>query len=269
MNLQVGAAVISMIAILAFNSQALTISSPLVTSDWQYLNASTPQTDPSSPTYGPPPAARFYDGPVIYGSGESAALYAGPDAGRMNMESILFVFSARPEDLSSLGSINFTLNVGGTLLSQNFLATDFLSTSSCDLPQALAGIGDGADVLGIIFPDAYHAAARVWMDLGTVTDAEIGSVTVTTPADLRVDIFGVGKFAIPTAPSLAPNNLTKFGMLPTPPAAETTYLYRIANNTPNSGAAGYYQVPDGGATAFLLGCAMLMLWIMQRVRAKP
>jgi len=268
MRLTVGAVAI-MAAVLALNSQALTISSsPLVSSDWQSLTASTPQTDPSSPKYGPPPAARFYDGPMIYGSGENVALYAGPDKGRTDMESILFVFSARQEDLLSLGTINFTLDVGGTLLSQSFLAADFLSTSACYLPQAVPGMGDGAAVLDIIFPDAYHAAARVWMDLGTVTDAQIGTVKVTTTADLRLDIFGVGKFAIPTAPSFSPQNLRKSGLLPAAPSTEPSYLYRIANNTPNSGAAGFHQVPDGGTTAFLLGCAIVMLGITQRVRAK-
>lgn len=267
-NLKVGVVAAILASTLAFNSQALTISSPLVTSDWQSLNDNTPQTDPSSPTYGPPPAARFYDGPVIYGSGESAALYAGPNKGRADMESILFVFSARQEDLASLGTINFTLNAGGTLLSQSFGAGDFLSTSACALPQMVPGIGNGAAVLGIVFPDAYHAAARVWMDLGSVTDAQLGSLTVTTPADLRVDIFGVGRFAIPTAPSLTPQNAKKNGVLPAAPVPEPSYVYRIANNTPNSGSTGFHQVPDGGTTALLLGCAIVMLGIMQRARGK-
>jgi hypothetical protein len=248
---------------LAPSVHAVTISAPLTADAWQSLNSSTPQTDPESPTYGPPPAAHFMDGPMVFGSGEEAALYAGPNMGRANIESILFVFSARPSDLSSLGTVGFTLDVGGTLVSHSFLAADFLSTSTCDLPVSLAGIGDG-EVLGIVFPDTYHAAARVWLDLGSVTDAQIGLVTVTTPVDLRVDIFGVGRYEIPEAPSFASANLRKNNLPPPPTDTETSYLYRIANNAANSGAAGFHQVPDGGATALLLGCALVILGVIQR-----
>ncbi|MEI8139870.1 MAG: hypothetical protein WCI03_08385, partial [bacterium] len=216
-----------------------------------------------------PPAAHFLDGPMVYGSGESSALYAGPDMGRANIESILFVFSGRPSDLSSLGEVGFTLNVGGTLVSQSFLTAEFLSTSTCNLPVPVPGVGNG-EVLGIIFPDAYHAAARVWLDLGSVTDAQIGSVTITTPIDLRVDIFGIGRYAIPEAPSISYSNLRKRDLPPPPSDTETSYLYRIANNTPNSGAAGFHQVPDGGATALLLGCSLVILGVLQRrIHAKP
>lgn len=245
----------------AGSSIGATISWPLGAADLQSLSSSAPP--PAS--YGPPPPVSFYEpGPLTVNSGDSSLLYAGPTPGQRGIESVLFVFST---DTMPLTDMSFILNVGSQTLSAYFSAGDFLSSADCGFGK-IRGIGNG-EVNGIVFPEAYHAAARVWLDLGVLTGTELGSMAVMTPYDLRVDIFGVAELPASTlAPTAGLNGKKRSGSPTEPPSATT---FRIVNNTPNSGAIGYNginnsRIPDGGVTVLLLGGAIMALGAMKRFR---
>jgi hypothetical protein len=244
------------VALIAWTpAYGLTISGPLGSSSLQELNSTTPP--PAD--YGPPPPASFFEpGPLTTSSGGTSILYAGPKPGQVGVESLLFVLSSSvlPQDM-----VSFVLKVNGVSVMAEFSSSDFFSTVDCGF-GTIEGIANG-EVNGIVFPDAYHAAARVWLNLGLDAGTPIGSVEIVTPTDLRVDIFGVGLLPAPTpSPSGAFSN-KKRG--PAPVSYPTAYIPRIINNTPNSGAVGY-RVPDGGLTVLLLGGSIMVLGLLRKAR---
>jgi hypothetical protein len=204
----------------------------------------------SSATYGAPTAATFYEpGPLTVGSGTSAELFAGPKPGQKDVDYLLFVLSG---DVSSLGSktISFSLQGNGSYTgggSVSFGFTDFFSTASDGFPASITSIANG-EVNGIKFPDASHAAVMVsGFNFGNIaTGTVLADVVVTSPINLRVDVFGVDP----------PANHGSGGTVP------TTTADFIINNAPNSGALGVTgsspspAVPDGGSTMMLLGAAL-------------
>lgn len=251
------------------------VSQPLTATDVQYLNASLPPTDPLSAQYGPPAPAWFHplsgEGPLVFDSGTAAGFYSGPgyewkyrNSATFPIESVLLVFSPKTA-LTEGSQISFVLNgLGGGTFSQDFTAGDFFSSGAAGFPSPVSGLGNGTATLGIDFATAYHAAVQVDVDLGAHGE-QLGSLLVSTPVDVRVDIFGMAQLplATPVSPKVA---IGKNGV--TIPLPVPTTVYRIVNNSPNSGSVGFRQtsdnnpptrVPDGGTTAMLLGCSMMMM----------
>ena len=171
------------------------------------LSQATIQGFNTGASYGPPPPVHFFEpGPITVISGTTTDLFAGNRPGQTDVESVLFVISIDPADVGALGTITFNIAGIGSI---DFGASDFFSTGDLGFPTPISGIANG-EVNGIKFPDALHAAAEAVIDgLGSfAADADINDVTVTSPVDLRVDIFGIDDGGT------------------------------IINNTPNSGALG-------------------------------
>jgi PEP-CTERM motif len=172
---------------LAASAGAVTISGPLTAAQLSALNG-------SGAAYGPPAPAHFTEpGPITVDSGSPSTLFAGPSAhgmGSAAASTALLVLSAAPADVATLGSITLTFDA---LPSVTFSASDFFTTAAAGFPSSIGGIANGA-VNGIKFPGSEHAA--VDLDFGAListlfaTDAPIDSVTITTPINLRVDVFG-------------------------------------------------------------------------------
>ena len=246
------------------------VSQPLRAIDVRYWNRSLPPTEPPSAAYGPPASALFHPGdevgPVIYGSGEASGLYSGPgyewqygNSAMFPIDSILLVFSSKTA-LSPDDQIQFTLNrLTGGSFSESLTENDFFTSGAAGFPDFIAGL-DQETVLGIDFPSAYHAAVRVGLTLGA-NGEQMGNLQVTTPVDMRVDAFGIAY--LPLASHGTPTVANGSGIsVPLPAPAS---VFRIVNNNPNSGSVGFTgamtvnQVPDGGMTAILLGCSMVMM----------
>ena len=163
-------------------AQATTITGPLSASELAALN--------SSASYGPPSIATFPDLPYTVNSGTGATLSGGPHAADAN--SILLVLSA--SSVTALGSGEISLQFGA-LTPIDFTASNFFSTSAAGFPtsstgnQRVHGIANG-QVNGISFLSSEHAAADI-TGFGTLTNNEtLGTVTITSPINLRVDVFG-------------------------------------------------------------------------------
>ncbi len=156
---------------------------PLSTCDLQVLNG-------CGSSYGPASGATFTDGPIIVVSGTAAPLFTGPDAG--HVDSVVLVLSANASAIASLGSQTIQLVFNGQ--SVTFSAANFASSYAEGFPTGnISGIGKG-QVNGISFSSSLHAA--VDFDYATLLNAlgptgtSLGAVTVNSPIDLRVDVFG-------------------------------------------------------------------------------
>ena len=186
-------------ASMGHEAHASSISGPLTQAE---LQAAT-----SGAEYSPPPPVHFFEpGPITVLSGETADLFAGNNPGREDVDSVLFVISIDPDVLSELGTIDFEIAGIGSV---GFAPTDFFSSGDLGFPAIIPGIGNGK-VNDTRFSDALHAAAHAVIDgLDAFSpDEDIDDVTVNTPVDLRIDVFGLDASG------------------------------RIINNTPNSGAIG-------------------------------
>jgi hypothetical protein len=160
-------------------AQATTITGPLTATELEALN--------SGASYGPPSIATFPDGPYTVNSGTGATLSGGPDAADAN--SILLVLSA--SSVTALGSGEISLQFGN-LTPIDFTAADFYSTLAAGFPTSAGGINGIAngEVNNISFSSSEHAAADI-TGFGTLTNNEtLGTVTITSPINLRVDVFG-------------------------------------------------------------------------------
>lgn len=164
-------------------AQAITVSAPLTAAQLSALNG-------GGASYGPPSNGHFPDGPFTVNNGDVVNITGGPKAAKA--DTLLLVFSADPTTVSSfLGTgidITFTDTSSITYL-RHFDAVNFFSTAAAGFPSSIPGIANGA-VNGVKFPTASHAAVDIDFGAALVKDAILGSLTVTTPIDLRVDIFG-------------------------------------------------------------------------------
>jgi len=218
-------------ALLATTSVAsagtITISGPLTAAQLDALNG-------TGASYGPPPAARFLDGPITVPSGTASTLFAGNKKGASIADTALLVLSAPASAVATLGSITLTF---ASLPSITLSASDFFTTAAADFPTSIGGIANGA-VNGIKFPTAVHAAVELTFTnlIHSLygTDDPIGAVTIDSPINLRVDVFG-------------------------------DHDGLIVNNTPNSGAEGVtrHKVPEP-ATLGILGIGLLGIGLARR-----
>lgn len=203
----------------------------------------------SGASYGPQTAIRLHSnsvsGPLVFGTGDSIEVFGAP--GTANVASLLFVFTFDPA-VSSLGGDSITVDFSSPdLPARSLVAADFFPGGNSDgqsgFPltppggSGIDGIGDG-EVNGIKFPSGLHAGLEVVLGgIGSFTDGvSVGAFTVSSPVDLRIDIFGVDANG------------------------------RIINNTPNSGAAGVTTHMPAPA-ALPAGLALLGLLVMRRRRA--
>jgi hypothetical protein len=183
--------------------------------------------------YGPPSNATFPDGPFTVGSGTPATLTAGP-AG-VNADTVLLVLSATSTDVPFPGTISLKFD---DLAPVSFSSADFFTTAQGGFPSGpphhnIPGIANGA-VNGIKFPDAEHAAADIlFNDVLTPTGAVLGDVTITSPINLRVDVFG-----------------------------DNSSTGLIVGNAANSGAEGVspgpVPIPEPSPTALFVGAIALI-----------
>lgn len=258
-----------------------------------------PGVNNSFATYGPPPAVHFTEpGPVTVDSGLATTLWAGPTPGQANVEYLLFVLSCTPASWQTLSSsITFNaLGIGSAseISSFTFGRSDFFSPAASSFPDHIGGIANG-EVNEIKFPDAYHAAVKVsGFDFGGISpDTLIANISVLTPVDLRIDIFGVDGSSTQTITERILDHYQQGKLLGfadangnvkkkkdgthTRPVYEQVAVYRnethtitvpahMVNNTPNSGALGVRgePVPDAGTTALLLGMAITGVGLARR-----
>lgn len=183
-SLLAAAAGLSAAALLAAPAKAtITISGPLTAAGFTSLNTGA--------NYGPPSPAHFTEpGPITVDSGTSTTLYAGPKPGASKADTALLVLSASAADVAKLGSITLTFDA---LTPITFHASDFFTDAQTGFTSMIGGIGNGA-VNGIKFTDSLHAA--VDLSFGDLihnlygADVAIDDVTITSPINLRVDVFG-------------------------------------------------------------------------------
>ena len=147
-------------------------------------------TTGSGTSYGPAAPATFPDGPYTVTSGATSELTTGPAASHAN--SVLLVVSASVSEVAALGSQTVILTYGGERVS--FSAADFATTSADGFPSKIGGIANG-QVNGISFPTSEHAAVDITYNsslssLFGATGAAIAPVTISSPINLRVDVFG-------------------------------------------------------------------------------
>jgi hypothetical protein len=131
-------------------------------------NATFQNPAPGSPT-----------GPGMVGSGTSAELFGGPSAA--DADTVLLVLSGAA---ASLDAKTITLTFDG-LTPVSFTASNFFSTAAGSSPS-----NNNGAVNGTKFPTADHAAADITFSGYLTKNADLGAVTITSPINLRVDVFG-------------------------------------------------------------------------------
>ncbi|MCC7376220.1 MAG: VPDSG-CTERM sorting domain-containing protein [Verrucomicrobiales bacterium] len=258
------------VAALAQSASALQISGPLSAGS---VNALATATGASFST---PPAVHYYEpGPLTVVSGTSAGLYAGNNPGKTSpagntIDQILVTLSLDAASLSSLGTITFDLKTAGNAAvgTVSFSSSDFFTSAAGGFPSLMPGTGNG-QVNGLSFDSTLHAALSI-TGLGlssAATDALIANAIITSPVDLRLDVFGVA-----AAESIVTTSHGKKGAVN---YTTTQYAARIVNHTPNSGALGVTgvvppppvsTVPDAGSTLAMLGISGLGLAAFRRAR---
>jgi hypothetical protein len=145
----------------------------------QTLTASPPAN------YGTPDPATFADKPFTVKSGTGAELFGGTPSAPA-ADTVLLVLSATSAGVASLGIIGLKFD---GLPAVSFAASDFFTTAQTGFPTKVMSIANGT-VNGIGFPDALHAAADITFSGPVVAGADLGTVTITSPINLRVDVFG-------------------------------------------------------------------------------
>jgi len=163
----------------------VTLSGPLTATQVSGLNTNA--------LYGPAAQATFEEGacstgPCTFASGTAAPLYGGPQAA--DATSVLLVLTT--DDLSALGTRSITLAFSGAApASVVFTSADFATGTADGFPSSIKGIANGV-VNGITFTGgtASHTAADLLFGAALTKNAVLGDVTITSPIDLRVDVFG-------------------------------------------------------------------------------
>jgi hypothetical protein len=200
--------VLALMAVLTLRASAAT---PILTledaMDVSLLNG-------SGASYGPPSIATFPDGPFTVSSGTGVDLFGGPAAA--DATDVLVVLST--DTLSAIGTNKIDLSFGS--LSVELSKSDFFTTAAGGFPSNIKGIANGK-VNGIDFSSADHAAINIDFGAPLTKNANLGTLTITSPINLRVDLFGVN------------NGL-------------------IVGNAANSGAEGVVPVPEPAPTVLLM-----------------
>jgi len=165
-----------------FAATATSLNGPLTQGQLQALNG-------PGATYGTPSNATFPDGPITVNSGTGATLSGGPDASSAN--SVLLVLSATDASVMTLGgqTIGLTFSGSGLTASVTFGEGDFISQANSGFPSNTQSIANGV-VNGVQFSTADHAAADILFSSPLVKGETLGTVSITSPINLRVDVFG-------------------------------------------------------------------------------
>jgi hypothetical protein len=150
-------------------------------------------------SYGPPSIATFPDGPFTVSSGTGVDLFGGPAAA--DATDVLVVLST--DALSAIGTNKIDLSFGS--LSVELSKSDFFTTAAGGFP----------------FSSGEHAAINIDFGAPLTKNANLGTLAITSPINLRVDFFGVN------------NGL-------------------IVGNAANSGAEGVAPVPEPVPTVLLM-----------------
>src|SRR3954451_6009906 len=140
----------------------------------------------SGANYGPPAGAAFPDGPFTVASGTAVDVSGGPDA----TSTTGFVLLLTTETLSALAGQSIALKFAN-LAPITITAANFFSSSAEGFPSGISGIANGA-VNNIKFDasDSQHAAVVIDFGSALVKGADLGAVTITSPINLRIDVFG-------------------------------------------------------------------------------
>ena len=111
-------------------------------------------------------------------------LSGGPTAA--SSTGVVLVISTN--SVASLGTQYITVSIDG-IGTAKLGSADFMSTAAAGFPDSISGIANGS-VNGISFPSAQHAAVLIEFGSALAKDKVLGNVSITSPIDLRVDVFG-------------------------------------------------------------------------------
>ena len=138
--------------------------------------------------YGHPGVVSFPDGPKTVNSGASADLTTGNKNQVNGQDSILLVLtSLTPLEANQSITLTFDDKLGNADDTVTFKSSDFFTTAQAGFPSSNNG-----KINGISFTarNALHAGVDITYSGALPASAVVASVTVSSPIDLRLDVFG-------------------------------------------------------------------------------
>jgi hypothetical protein len=133
--------------------------------------------------------AVFPDGPMTVLSGIAANLTTTSKGG--TQDSILLVLTAL-NPLTGNEAITLTFGdslPGGTSHSATFRSSDFFTTAQAGFSSSDFNSGT-INNIGFFSNDAIHAGVDITYSGALPTSTRVGTVSISSPIDLRVDVFG-------------------------------------------------------------------------------